>query len=265
MEWLAHHFRVIGADDLRQTALRPRGGRFPVLVTFDDGFRDYHDVAYPILRRLGLPALVFVVTDLVDHGGLVWTDQLQLAFLRTHRPRVRLPWAETAVELGPTRAAAAAEAAKKHLKAVPDGERRALLDKTLAALEVTAEDLRVERQMLTWDEIRSMQDLTTFGGHTHTHPVLSRVEPAALETEIRTCRDRLAAETGRTPRYFAYPNGRRSDFTPQAKQLLQTCGFEVVFCTEPGLAGPGTDWMEVRRIPGYGSVADLAVALLTEG
>ena len=47
--------------------------------------------------------------------------------------------------------------------------------------------------MLTWDEVRATLDLTRYGGHSHTHPILSRLDRADAEREIRTCRDRDSA------------------------------------------------------------------------
>lgn len=38
----------------------------PVLLTFDDGYRSYYDVAYPILRKYGFPSIVSPVTSWID-------------------------------------------------------------------------------------------------------------------------------------------------------------------------------------------------------
>lgn len=51
------------ADVERGRALPDR----PFAITFDDGYRDNHRVAWPVLRGLGLTATVFVVTDCI--GG----------------------------------------------------------------------------------------------------------------------------------------------------------------------------------------------------
>ncbi|MFD1045621.1 polysaccharide deacetylase family protein, partial [Kibdelosporangium lantanae] len=48
-----------------------------VLVTFDDGHRDNLEHALPILERLGVKALFFVITDLVEHApdtSMTWDE-----------------------------------------------------------------------------------------------------------------------------------------------------------------------------------------------
>ena len=74
-------------------------------------------------------------------------------------------------------------------------------------------------------------------------------EHTTAEREIRTCRDRIAAETGKPPLYFAYPNGRPSDYTAETQQILRDHGFTMAFSTSEGIAGPDTDWMAVKRLP----------------
>jgi hypothetical protein len=50
--------------------------------------------------------------------------------------------------------------------------------------------------------------------------------------------------------YFAYPNGRSTDFNATTIQVLRRHGFTTAFSTIEGLAGPDTDWMAVKRVPG---------------
>jgi peptidoglycan/xylan/chitin deacetylase (PgdA/CDA1 family) len=258
MRWLREHCDPIAPEAIVERAQDPGRGRPAVLVTFDDGYRDYHDLAYPVLRALGIPALVFLATSFLDDGGMLWTDTVQWAALSTRRARVRLPWADGPVIALPDGAARAAlgERARAHLKRLRDGERRAAMTALLAEL---GDPPARPREMLTWDEARRAMDLTRFGGHSHTHPILSQLDRAAAEREIRTCRDRIAAETGAAPTAFAYPNGRPEDYTPETQAILRDLGFTSAYATSEGIAGRQTDWMAIRRLPASGGgVADFA-------
>jgi peptidoglycan/xylan/chitin deacetylase (PgdA/CDA1 family) len=246
MRWVRDHCHPIHPDEIRDHVTHRRM-KPPVLVTFDDGFRDYHDLAHPILKELRIPALVFVATSFMDEGGLLWTETVQWAALSTKKSRVTLPWSGEQVPLPDARARdALGEKARAWLKAVPDGERRAAVDAFVA--ETGAPPDR-GREMLSWDEVRATLDVTTYGGHSHTHPIMSRLDRAACEREVRTCRDRIAAETGVTPRYFAYPNGRPADYTAETQAVLHDHGFDIAYTSSEGIAGAGTDWMAVKRLP----------------
>jgi peptidoglycan/xylan/chitin deacetylase (PgdA/CDA1 family) len=251
MRWIRRHCTPIGPDALLDRARGPRSARPPVLVTFDDGYRDYHDNAYPVLEELDIPALVFVATAFMDEGGLLWTESVHWAAAATQRPRAALPWSDApALELGtPAQRAAFVAAAKAHLKRVPDARRRRDLDALFTALDVSPARAGIERQMMTWDEVRATLGRSCIGGHSHTHPILSRLDERQMELEIAVCRDRIASETGRAPRYFAYPNGRAEDFNDATRRLLRRHGFELAFSTIEGINGGDLDEMAIRRQP----------------
>ncbi len=64
MRWLASRRPVLGLDDLlahRRTNRLPPAGA--VVVTIDDGYDDVRSEAHPVLRALGIPATLFVVTE----------------------------------------------------------------------------------------------------------------------------------------------------------------------------------------------------------
>ena len=261
MRWLSRHCRPIAADDFEAALAAPARGRPPVLVTFDDGYRDYHDHAYPILQEFAVPALVFLATAYTDRGGMIWTDALAWAVRRTDRTEVRAPWDPATVHaLGtPDERAAFVAAGKRVLKDAADADRLAWLAALYAALGVDPEDGSAGRQMLAWDEVRATLGLTRYGGHTHTHPILSRLAPEDQDREIRISRDRIADETGVTPRWFAYPNGRPEDFDAHTRALLDVNGFDLAFSTVGGLHRPGMDRLAIRRQPtAAASLADFS-------
>jgi peptidoglycan/xylan/chitin deacetylase (PgdA/CDA1 family) len=112
---------------------------------------------------------------------------------------------------------------------------------------------------MTWDEIRAVAEFTTIGAHTHRHPLLSQVDEARIDTEVRTCREWLTAELGEAPEYFAYPSGM---FTSSAKRILRQYGFHTAFSMVPGINTASTDWMEVARLNGPASARQLPTRLL---
>ena len=261
MRWLKHHCTIIAPEEFTETLGRPDFRRPPVLVTFDDGYRDYYQNAFPVLEELKIPSLVFLATGFLDDGGLIWTDAIVWAVRRSPRRRVSLPWNNRA-EFNLSKEGDQKRCygqAKEYLKNLRDADRRIWQARLFERLDVDPARTDVGRQMLTWDEVRATMGLTRYGGHTHTHPILSQLEPRQAEEEITRCRSRIREETGRTPRYFAYPNGRAQDFTEDTKVILRRYGFELAFATIEGTHAPGMDLYAIRRQPtGSRSIGDFA-------
>lgn len=80
LAWLQDNgFHGLRMDEYRECAFgQPRGDMRakPIVLTFDDAYADFYDTAWPLLRRHGFPATVFVPTGFVggraewdaDHG-----------------------------------------------------------------------------------------------------------------------------------------------------------------------------------------------------
>jgi peptidoglycan/xylan/chitin deacetylase (PgdA/CDA1 family) len=227
-----------------------------VLVTFDDGYQDYFEHALPILREFGVPAVNFVATQFVDDGAPFWWDRVDLACQRTRRPFVMLPWRDA-----PYPAGSAGDRMRiyrecqQHLKAIPEAEKTALLPRIFDALRVDEADIALPRQVMTWDQMRAARDVTTFGGHLHSHPLVSRIDAAQLERELELSDRRMADELGTPPALFAYPDG---DITATAKAAVRRHGYQMAFGVLEGLVTPQSDWYAIDRLTGPATVADLA-------
>jgi peptidoglycan/xylan/chitin deacetylase (PgdA/CDA1 family) len=78
----AEGYRIISLGEFVEFMAQGRQiPRRAVILTFDDGYRAFRDLAYPILKELGFPATLFVYTDYVGAGrnALSWADLQQLA------------------------------------------------------------------------------------------------------------------------------------------------------------------------------------------
>ena len=185
MAHIARHYRVLTAEDL---AARLQGGGVPrnaLAITFDDGYRDNLTHAAPILKRLGLPATIFLVTGHVDTPRVLWFDRLAMAFKSATARRVELADGRV-LSLGTVGdRLAALDAALAHLKRLTDDERAASVEGLIASLRPNPE--RPKRLMLSWDEVDALSGLGfSIGAHTVTHPILSRLTPARAWEEIPT-------------------------------------------------------------------------------
>ncbi|MEI2773427.1 MAG: polysaccharide deacetylase family protein [Candidatus Competibacter sp.] len=263
MYWLKRHCVIINPEDFDK-ALRGGYGKKPViLITFDDGYHDYYTNAYPILDELQIPAVVFLATSYMDKAELIWTDAISWAIQNTPFSKITGPWKANQNQIIPLNTSSDRNRfiteCKNLLKSVPNTYRLVLQQQLFNILGVDPNNSNIQRQMLNWDEVRATMKLTCFGGHTHTHPILSQLDNQSAEDEIRTCRDRIYQETGIMPRYFAYPNGRTIDFTKDTKDILKKYGFDLAFSTIEGVHTLNMDRYAIRRIPtSVNNLADFA-------
>ncbi|GAB4571219.1 MAG: hypothetical protein Kow0077_07320 [Anaerolineae bacterium] len=246
LAYIASHYHVIGLEDLRQfvahgASLPPR----PLLITFDDGFRDNYDYAFPVLKRYGFPAVLFLMTSRMDEPVLAWWDACAYCFFHTDRGRADLPLLGETDLSTPVLKLAARERLMKHMKRVSEAEKLAALEQLPEALGVP-EPPRVPEMFVTWDQVREMDSNgVVCMPHTMTHPILTRVDTDQQRSEITGSAARVREVTGREMVAFAYPNGTIDDYNETTLQALRSAGIELAFTLTPGPARPA----EVRQHP----------------
>lgn len=197
--------RPVSLDEVEQAIehRRPLPGR-AVLITFDDGERSVHTHGLPLLRERGIPAVAFVIPSLVGTDTPFWWHEVD-----------RLVAEGAGVERN------GSAGWLRHLKAVPQAERLAALERLRAGRAA------VRQAQLTADEVRALDA----GGvrvenHSLTHPLLDRCDDADIRTEIGDAHDLLTKILGRAPRSFAYPNG---NWDVRAERVLHELGYRTAF------------------------------------
>ena len=232
-EMLGRHFRVVSIDDVLaawrgERALPPRA----VHLTFDDAYSDFAEHAWPVLRRIGLPATLFVPTAYPGNPGrFFWWDRLHAAFRR-------LPLGQEVVLAGhPFRLQSdgerrgAVRALRDRLKDLPHEDLLATVERVVAHVE-QYEHVPLVNPVLGWDSLAALAaDGVAVAPHSRTHPLLTRISRADAHEEIagslRDLRERLPTAPG----VFAYPSGAHDDLVAG---LAAAAGYELAFTTQRG-------------------------------
>ena len=221
-----------------------------IVVTVDDGYRDFLEVAFPALERHRIPATVYLTTDLPDRNGWLWVDQLRWWFEHARVREIEV-MGERWVLDSADRRARAARMVKEKLKKVPNPVRIEWLDRLPSMLDADAPAEAPEgHRALDWEDVRFLVSKgIEFGAHTRTHPILSRVSSVEeLRAEICGSKARIEAETGVPVRHFCYPNGMPADFTEQVVDLVRSGGFETAVVGVEGVNRAGANAFELRRL-----------------
>ena len=227
--FLARHCDVIVPEELEE-ALRQRGRA--VMITFDDGYRDNHDAALPILRSHGIRACFFIATGFVDSPHAAWWDEIAWMMRRCERRTLDArPWVDADVPVGPDSDEAAVRTLTAAYKELPGDRAEEFLDFLADATgSGRCPPNEAASEWMNWDMVRELRAAgMSVGGHTITHPVLSQLPLERQADEIAGCRERLEAELGEPMRAFSYPNGQPSSFDDRTRSVLEQNRVELAF------------------------------------
>jgi peptidoglycan/xylan/chitin deacetylase (PgdA/CDA1 family) len=257
---LKRHFSLIHLDEWleRVAGDRPLPER-ACAITFDDGWRDNFDHAFPVLEREQAPSTIYLVADAVGTSYAFWPNRLA-RWLRQDAPTADAPgWLSATYPAIARRTIVdideAIEACKKRYS-----------DHELTELTAELQVAERPRDLMSWEEIAHMQSsgIVRFGSHTRRHLRLDRVEsPEALNSEIAGSKRALEERLGAAPRTFCYPNGN----TSAAAVSLVRDNYLGAVTTRPGWNTRSSDRATLDRIgvhEGVSNSADAFVARLAD-
>jgi len=242
----------------------PRGA---VAVTVDDGYRDFADNAAAVFEASGIPATLFPITSFLDRERWPWWDVVSYVIGRTSYSHLDLDGKRFPLATADQRSAAN-DALCRHAKSIPNREHRALIEELGERLGVKVpKDLPSDYAPLPWDQVRQMRAKRfEFGSHTHTHPILSKVEtPEELRSEINLCKKREEEEIGCPVVHFCYPNGRPEDIDARVVREVSASGYATAVTTVEALNDHNESPFLLRRYAIYNKMPLSHFAQLVAG
>ena len=228
-----------------------RASRDVAVITFDDGYRDVYTYAFPVMRDMKVPAIVYVPSHFIGTNKRLGHDRLWAALIRMKDRGIgpmavgvggkAEKWLLDAFEGAHTPNKVLERLIGKH--ATPELTR--LADALEDRLGLAGQKVPEGQLAMTWDQLREMDAHgVETGGHTAEHTVLTNQRLDDARAEIALCKATIDKHMGKPIRHFAYCNGYYSAGVAQA---LKAEGFVSAVTTEDMSNVPGVDPFALKR------------------
>jgi len=229
-------FDVVSLDEAHWRMTEGAFERPFAAFTFDDGYRDNYQYAYPIFKKRDLPFTIYVPSDYADGRGDLWWLALERVINDVDELQVRMD--------GEIRRFICRSTAEKEqtyhaiywwLRQIDEKEARAVVRELCRGIGFDSSELGREL-LMTWDEIRSFcyDPIVTIGAHTVSHYALAKLSAAEARHEIEAGARRIENELGRRPLHLSYPYGAEESAGPREFQIAKELGFKTAVTTRKG-------------------------------
>ena len=224
----------------------------PIIITFDDGFDDNFQNAFPILNSLDVPATIFLSTGYIGGEDTFWYDRLAHLVLRAPEGELMIKGLTEPIRL-------VADVSSRRqtlrnmlgeLKLMPNELRLEVLSTIETDLGAAQNDREsIESQPLNWNQVREMAHVgIEFGSHTVTHPILANLTDRDLRFELVESRRVIEDQTGKPVHAISYPVGGPTAFDDRVRSAANRAGYRLGISYIPGTNPlPGLDHYGLRR------------------
>ena len=220
LRFINSKYTVIGLEELENYIIY--GGKLPpkaLLITFDDGDLSVYKNAFPVLKKYKLPAILFVITDLIDTQNAFWWDEFEYCLGRE-------------------------EGNKKawEVKTWGNSKREAFLEE----LRNTSSKPLLKYKQLTTAQLKEMQKAgIMIANHSHTHPMFDQCSEEEINYELSSSKKMFLDWKIGEYHVFAYPNG---NYDKVSERILSKRGVKIAFLFDHKINQPVINPLRVSRI-----------------
>jgi peptidoglycan/xylan/chitin deacetylase (PgdA/CDA1 family) len=207
INYLKNNYDIISLDNLL-LHLKSKSNEFKVVITFDDGYKDNFNYAYPILERFNAPAIIYVITKFINNKFVPWWIKLD-HFIKNCKININKK--------------AKFNFFKKNLLFIDQLN----VEKKLSSIIGKNNKLNYGKIFLDQKEIQylSEQQLITIGSHSHSHYNFSQLTQKQILTELKISKSILEKIIKKKILHFSYPYGGCENINFKYYKLLENLGY----------------------------------------
>lgn len=237
--------------------------RNPVLITFDDGYRNNLLRAAPILLKHGIPAVFFLTAAHLGQNRLLWPTEVYRAILYWPGSEIPLPDGSSinVAQNELQKRVALAGWARGYCKSLSEEFKNQYIERLREpAFPMLSPEEAEMFGFLSWEEAIRMQKLGfDLGSHTLEHCILTQVHSDRLHRELKSSKDQIEGVMGNCCcASLAYPNGGAEDCSPEVFAAAERAGYRLGFTTRPGPCTRESNPLALNRICIPGKLSRMA-------
>ncbi len=248
-------FKVISLDQAFNFLTSGNMTENYAVITFDDGYKNNYDYAFPVLKKHEVSAAFFITTSLIENKNCLWTDWVTYLFLKTRQQKVIIADDEQNFDFYLQTVddrIKASEKLRKWMKSLSREKADQILEQLKVQTKVDTHPVEEDAQryaFMNWNQVKEMAEQgMEIGSHTHSHSLLTMLNEEQVEQELTISKRFIEEHTGRTCQFFTYPNGQLRDFKDVHIGLLKKLGYKLALTQNPGFNPPGSDLFKLKRI-----------------
>lgn len=198
------------------------------LITFDDGYEDNYTNAYPILKELGVPFVIYISVDLVNDHQPIWNYPLVIERIVRSNDELILGNGQKYICSSEAEKNATFVQLKVLLFSLPY---KKLKDKFIKLFADYLTDNVFPVNTMNWEQIRELANnpLCTIGSHTMSHCRLATNDMDDLTYELQMSRQILSEKIGESVEHLSYPYGWITDVSSEAVEVAKRVGYKTAF------------------------------------
>ena len=230
LQFIKKYFQVITLDEallLTENKL-PLNKRY-ALITFDDGYIDNYEEAYPVLKEEGISAVFFIPTDYVDSNLIPWWDEIAWMLKNTSKKEINFAGKGT-IHLN---VAFLDKVIRNFLSAIK-ADSRSMDDKMLELREKLGCEHKVAPEgkslFVSWEQIKEMKSGgMAIGSHTCSHRILTHLDKENQLLELEKSKQCLEKYLGCDIDSIAYPVGQSNTYDNDICDMTERLGYKIGF------------------------------------
>ena len=260
-EWHLSIFKsrwnIMTLGDYIQRKKNKSNPRNCVIITVDDGYYDFFDIAFPVLKSCGIPATFFITLNFVDQKIWLWHDRLRYALTHTQKKSQNFTFMGTDFRFhldGTDSVQEIWSRMSDFCIGISDKEKWLFIEQMEKYLDIAVPEQPIkEFRAVKWEQVREMlSGSIEIGSHTLNHPILTKVDRKQLLDEVLLSKVEIEKKINAKVRTFCYPNGTRNDFDQDVITSVKEAGYIGAVTTEM----PKGRISDHYRIPRYSASND---------
>lgn len=232
LEILLKNFKPISPGDLiKNIQEKNKLPENTFLLTFDDGFREVHDVIAPLLEAKGIPAIFFINPAFIDNKKLFYRSKASLVIHELLKNRNNNPLLSDVANLLHT-TSQSVDALIGEIKKMKSKD-ETIMDSIAVELSLSFDDyLKGHKPFLTSAQLASLSERGfTIGAHSWDHPYYNQLNLAdQIEQTISSCKY-VKEKVNPTHTTFSFPY-YDTDLPQQLLDALNKEDIDLLFGTQ---------------------------------